>query len=34
MAAFQRGDVKAALEALEENYRFGMEALLRKMGEE
>jgi DNA-binding GntR family transcriptional regulator len=34
MAAFARDDVKAALEALEENYRFGMEALLRKMGEE
>jgi DNA-binding GntR family transcriptional regulator len=32
--AFGRGDLKAALEALEENYRFGMEALLRKMGEQ
>jgi len=34
IAAFGRGDLEAALEALEENYRFGMEALLRKMGEQ
>jgi len=34
IAAFERGDVEAALAALEENYSFGMQALLRKMGEE
>jgi DNA-binding GntR family transcriptional regulator len=34
MAAFRRGDIEAALAALEENYRFGMQALLQKMGEE
>jgi DNA-binding GntR family transcriptional regulator len=30
----KRGDLEAALKALEHNYRFGMQALLRKMGEE
>jgi len=34
MAAFRRGDIKLALAELEENYRFGMQALLQKMGEE
>jgi DNA-binding GntR family transcriptional regulator len=32
--AFRRGDLNAALEMLEENYRFGMQELLRRMGEE
>jgi len=30
----KRGDLDAALKALEHNYLFGMQALLRKMGEE
>lgn len=30
----KRGDLEAALKALEHNYMFGMQALLRKMGEE
>jgi len=34
IAALRRGNLEGTLEALEENYRFGMEALLRKMGEE
>jgi hypothetical protein len=33
IAAFRRGDVDAGLEALAENYRFGMRALLAKMEE-
>lgn len=34
IAAFQRDDLSAALQAIEENYLFGMQILLRKMGEE
>ena len=34
VAAFESGDVAGGLKALEHNYRFGMQALLRKMGEE
>jgi DNA-binding GntR family transcriptional regulator len=34
IAAFERGDTQGALAALEDNYTFGMQALLRKMGEE
>ena len=34
IAAFRRDDVEAALKILEENYLFGMQILLRKMGEE
>jgi DNA-binding GntR family transcriptional regulator len=33
MTAFRCGDVEGALAALAENYRFGMQALLGKMGE-
>jgi DNA-binding GntR family transcriptional regulator len=32
--ALKRHDVEAAVAALEENWRFGMEVLVRKMGEE
>ena len=34
LAAFVRGDVAGGLTALEHNYRFGMQALLRQMGEQ
>jgi DNA-binding GntR family transcriptional regulator len=34
IAAFERKDLEAGLKAIEENYRFGMQVLLRKMGEE
>lgn len=34
IAAFQRDDLPAALKAIEENYLFGMQILLRRMGEE
>ena len=33
IAALRRGDIDASLKAIEENYRFGMEALLRMMDE-
>jgi len=33
IAAFRRGDVDAGIRALEDNYLFGMQVLLRKMGE-
>lgn len=33
VAAFKRGDLATALLAIEENYRFGMQMLLSKMGE-
>lgn len=32
--SLKRGDIEAALKAVEHNYSFGMQALLRKMGEE
>jgi DNA-binding GntR family transcriptional regulator len=34
IAAFQHKDLEAGIQAIEENYRFGMQVLLRKMGEE
>jgi DNA-binding GntR family transcriptional regulator len=34
IAAIRRGNRDEILQALEENYRFGMDALIRKMGEE
>lgn len=34
LTAFVGGDTAGGLKALEHNYRFGMQALLRKMGEE
>jgi DNA-binding GntR family transcriptional regulator len=34
LAALEAGKIEAALTALEENYLFGMQVLLRKMGEE
>jgi DNA-binding GntR family transcriptional regulator len=34
LAAFRKGRADAALRALEENYDFGMRALLKKMGED
>jgi DNA-binding GntR family transcriptional regulator len=34
IAAFRRGDMEDAIAALGENYRFGMQALLRNMNEE
>jgi DNA-binding GntR family transcriptional regulator len=34
LAAFRKGKTDAALRALEENYDFGMRALLKKMGED
>lgn len=34
LAAFGRGDTAGGLEALKHNYHFGMQALLRKMGED
>ena len=33
IAAFRRGDLDGAIARIEENYRFGMQALLAKMGE-
>jgi DNA-binding GntR family transcriptional regulator len=34
IAAFQGNDLEAGIKAIEENYVFGMQVLLRKMGEE
>ena len=34
LAAFRKSDLEAAIAAIEENYLFGMQILLRKMGEE
>jgi DNA-binding GntR family transcriptional regulator len=34
IGAFQRNDLEAGIKAIEENYLFGMQVLLRKMGEE
>jgi DNA-binding GntR family transcriptional regulator len=34
ITAFQRNDLEAAVKAIEENYDFGMQVLLRKMSEE
>jgi DNA-binding GntR family transcriptional regulator len=34
IAAFQHKNLEAGIQAIEENYRFGMQVLLRKMGEE
>ena len=33
IAAFKRGDLVGAIEAIRENYAFGMQALLHKMNE-
>jgi DNA-binding GntR family transcriptional regulator len=34
IAAFQRNNLEAGIKAIEENYLYGMQILLRKMGEE
>jgi len=34
LTAFRQGKTDVALEALEQNYHFGMRALLKKMGED
>jgi DNA-binding GntR family transcriptional regulator len=34
IAAFERKDLESGIKAIEENYRFGTQILLRKMGEE
>jgi len=34
IAAFQHNDLEAGIKAIEENYLYGMQILLRKMGEE
>lgn len=34
ISAFKRNDLEAGIKAIEENYHFGMQILLRKMGEE
>jgi hypothetical protein len=34
IAALQRNDLEAGMKAIEENYVFGMQVLLGKMGEE